>query len=129
MAHPIIMPNMSMFTSEGTITDWLKPEGARVEAGEPILVMTTDKAAYEIEAPAAGILHPIAALGVNMPVEAVLGYVLAPGEAPPEPADKPSNGKAMVSVSDTEFDSVDLTVKLARGLQAATQLRASPIAR
>jgi pyruvate/2-oxoglutarate dehydrogenase complex dihydrolipoamide acyltransferase (E2) component len=83
MPRPIMMPSLGMYTAEGTLTTWLRPDGAEVAAGEPIAEITTEKATYELEAPAAGRLHTVAAPGVTLPVQAVLGYVLAPGEAPP----------------------------------------------
>lgn len=84
MARPIVMPSMGMYTEEGVLTAWLRPAGARVEAGEPVVEITTEKAAFEVPAPAAGILHPAADVGTNLRVEALIGYILAEGElAPP----------------------------------------------
>jgi len=84
MACRIVMPSFGMYTVEGTVGRWLRPAGARVEAGEPVVELTTEKASYEVEAPAAGILHPVAAEGAPLTVEGLIGYVLAEGEAPPE---------------------------------------------
>jgi pyruvate dehydrogenase E2 component (dihydrolipoamide acetyltransferase) len=83
MPRPIVMPSMGMYTEEGVLTAWLRPGGARVEAGEPIVEITTEKATFEIPAPAAGILHPVAEVGTNLRVEALMGYILAEGEKTP----------------------------------------------
>lgn len=83
MAHPIVMPSLGMYTAEGTVTTWLRPSGAEVRSGEPILEVTTDKAAYEVPAPAGGVVHWVAELGATLPVQGLIGYVLAPGEEPP----------------------------------------------
>jgi pyruvate dehydrogenase E2 component (dihydrolipoamide acetyltransferase) len=83
VARPIVMPSMGMFTEEGVLTAWLRPSGARVEAGEPVAEITTEKASFEIPAPAAGLLHHVSAVGTNLRVEALMGYILAEGERAP----------------------------------------------
>ena len=86
MAKPVVMPSLGMYTEEGTLTAWLRPTGTRVEAGEAIAEITTEKVTLEIPSPASGILHHIGAIGVSLHVEAVLGYILADGEALPTTA-------------------------------------------
>lgn len=83
MPQAIVMPEMGMYMEEGVLTTWLRPEGTRVEAGEPILEITTEKVTFELPAPAAGILHRAAEVGASLPVQALLGYILAEGEAIP----------------------------------------------
>ena len=83
MARPIVMPSLGMYTTEGTLTEWLRPPGSPVKAGEPIITITTEKSTYEVEAPADGILHAVAEIGALIPDQGLLGYVLDPGEAPP----------------------------------------------
>ena len=58
-AIDVVMPQMGVSVSEGTITKWLKQEGEHVEADEPLLEISTDKVDAEIPAPAAGILAEI----------------------------------------------------------------------
>ena len=86
MPHPIVMPSMGMYTEEGVLSAWLRPPGVRVNIGEPILEITTEKVTFEVSSPAAGILHQVAEVGANLHVEALLGYVLAEGEALPTAA-------------------------------------------
>lgn len=90
MPHPIVMPSLGMYTAEGTVTSWLRPAGAEVRSGEAILEVTTDKAAYEIPAPADGVVHWVAELGATLPVQGLIGYVLALGEAQPPDVRQPS---------------------------------------
>jgi pyruvate dehydrogenase E2 component (dihydrolipoamide acetyltransferase) len=85
MARAIVMPSFGMYTAEGTLAQWLKPAGARVEAGEPIVEIETEKVMTEVTAPEGGILHHVARPGALLQVESLLGYVLAPGEQPPAP--------------------------------------------
>jgi pyruvate dehydrogenase E2 component (dihydrolipoyllysine-residue acetyltransferase) len=83
MAHAIVMPSVGMFTAEGTLTEWLKSPGERVSAGDPVAQVTTEKTTEELVAPANGILYPVAELGAALPIQALVGYILADGEAPP----------------------------------------------
>jgi len=80
------MPSLGMYTTEGTVTEWLRPPGSEVKAGEAVIQVTTEKAVYEIEAPEAGILHVAVAIGTVLPDQALIGHILAPGEAPPAAA-------------------------------------------
>jgi pyruvate/2-oxoglutarate dehydrogenase complex dihydrolipoamide acyltransferase (E2) component len=56
MAVPVRIPKLGTAMTEGSITEWLFSDGDRVEEGEPLYVMATDKTENEIEAPASGIL-------------------------------------------------------------------------
>lgn len=87
MAQAIVMPSFGMYTAEGTVAAWLKPSGAQVEAGEPVLEIETEKSMLEVMAPASGILHQVVLKGAQTQVESLVGYILAPGEsAPLEPS-------------------------------------------
>ena len=59
MAVSVTMPRLGESVSEGTVTRWLKKEGERVEADEPLLEVSTDKVDTEIPSPAAGVLKSI----------------------------------------------------------------------
>lgn len=69
----IILPKFGRM-QEATISNWLKNVGDRVNAGEPIFSIETDKASQEIEAEASGILSEIR---VNAGDVAKVGDVLA----------------------------------------------------
>lgn len=56
MAFEVKMPKLGTTMTEGTIVRWLKKEGERVEKGEPLLEIQTDKVNLEEEAPESGIL-------------------------------------------------------------------------
>jgi len=82
VATNVILPVLGMSQEKGTIVRWLKPEGAPVAAGEPLLEVETDKAVAEIEAPAGGILARIfAAEGEEVPVAQVIALILSKEEA------------------------------------------------
>jgi len=59
MAVSVTLPALGESVTEGTVTRWLKAEGERVEADEPLLEVSTDKVDTEIPAPAAGVLTAI----------------------------------------------------------------------
>src|SRR5712671_5548722 len=52
----LIMPKMGESVAEATILKWLKKEGDKIEADEPVLEIATDKVDSEIPSPAAGVL-------------------------------------------------------------------------
>ena len=66
MPAEIQMPNLGLSIAEGTIEKWLKKEGDRVEKGEIIVVLMTEKVTVEIPAEVSGklikILHPAGAV-------------------------------------------------------------------
>src|SRR5437868_4719614 len=59
MPVSVQMPQLGESVTEGTVTRWLKKEGERVEADEPLLEVSTDKVDTEIPSPSAGILVKI----------------------------------------------------------------------
>jgi len=59
MSVSVTMPRLGESVSEGTVTRWLKKEGERVEADEPLLEVSTDKVDTEIPAPASGVISSI----------------------------------------------------------------------
>jgi pyruvate dehydrogenase E2 component (dihydrolipoamide acetyltransferase) len=59
MSVTVSMPQLGESVTEGTVTRWLKKEGDRVEADEPLLEVSTDKVDTEIPSPVSGILRGI----------------------------------------------------------------------
>ena len=87
MATEVIMPKVDMVMETGTFVEWLKKEGEHVNKGEPLFVITTEKAAIELESPGDGILAGVTAKPDDViPVTEVMAYILAPGEALPTKA-------------------------------------------
>src|SRR5215216_2550920 len=54
MATPVKMPELGE-----SITGWIKQEGDRVEADEPLFEVSTDKVDTEVPSPVAGVLKTI----------------------------------------------------------------------
>lgn len=90
MATEVIMPRMSDTMEEGKILKWLKKVGDRIEVGDIIAEVETDKADMEMEALDDGFLTEIRAQeGESVPVGgviALLGEEAEVGVAPMPPA-------------------------------------------
>jgi pyruvate dehydrogenase E2 component (dihydrolipoamide acetyltransferase) len=93
-AVDVVMPQMGVSVSEGTITKWLKSEGEEIAADESLLEISTDKVDTEVPSPASGVIQQIlaqegetVAVGTKIAVIAPEGAPAeTPDEAPPEPA-------------------------------------------
>jgi 2-oxoglutarate dehydrogenase E2 component (dihydrolipoamide succinyltransferase) len=89
------MPKMGESVAEATILKWLKKEGDRIEADEPILEIATDKVDTEVPSPAAGILSKcLFAEGQVVKVGEVIAMISSDKE---ETAGSPNNGSAAPS--------------------------------
>src|SRR5947199_112073 len=87
MSVSVTMPRLGESVTEGTVTRWLKQEGERVDADEPLLEVSTDKVDTEIPSPAAGTLLEIkVGQDETAPVGADLAVIGAPGGAAEKPA-------------------------------------------
>src|SRR5687768_5260884 len=89
----VVMPQMGVSVSEGTITKWLKQEGEHIAQDEALLEISTDKVDTEVPSPAEGVVVQIHVqegqtvdVGTVLAVIAPEGAAPAPQEAPPEPA-------------------------------------------
>ncbi len=81
----VVMPQMGVSVSEGTITRWLKQPGDAVAMDEPLLEISTDKVDTEVPSPGEGIVAQLLVQeGQTVEVGTVLA-VIAPAGAP-EPA-------------------------------------------
>lgn len=87
MASEVILPRLGQGMESGTIVRWLKAEGDRVEKGEPLYELDTEKVTQEVEAEASGILLRIAVAEGEVPVGRTVAYIGEEGEQLPEPAE------------------------------------------
>ncbi|WP_062647581.1 2-oxoglutarate dehydrogenase, E2 component, dihydrolipoamide succinyltransferase [Streptomyces maremycinicus] len=101
MAVSVTLPALGESVTEGTVTRWLKAEGERVEADEPLLEVSTDKVDTEIPSPAAGILASIkVAEDETVEVGAELAVIDdGTGAAAPAPAAEPAPEPAAAAPS------------------------------
>lgn len=85
MATTVIMPKLGLTMTEGTIEKWLKQEGDRVEKGELLVEIITEKINFQYEAPASGILRKIFHHeGEVVPVATPIAIIAEESEVIPE---------------------------------------------
>ena len=74
MIHEIVMPQLGITMTEGSVLRWLKAAGDSIEKGEPLFIVQTDKVDMEVESPGKGF---VTALLVNEEVVVPVGTVIA----------------------------------------------------
>jgi 2-oxoglutarate dehydrogenase E2 component (dihydrolipoamide succinyltransferase) len=111
MSVSVSMPQLGESVTEGTVTRWLKKEGERVEADEPLLEVSTDKVDTEIPSPVSGILRGITvaedetvAVGAELAVIDETGDGAGPAaEAAPAQAPTPEAAPAQAPAAEPEY--------------------------
>src|SRR5216117_3656843 len=87
----VVMPQMGVSVSEGTITKWLKQEGEAVAADEPLLEISTDKVDTEVPSPGEGVIAEIlVAEGETVDVGTLLAVIAPAGSATVAPTAEPA---------------------------------------
>ena len=96
MATPYVMPKLAMAMNEGTVSEWLVNHGDKVETGQPLASVETEKVTYDVESPESGYFCIILQQGETVPSEDIIAYFCetpeevaemaasAPESAPPE---------------------------------------------
>src|SRR5512143_2697522 len=114
MATAVILPKVDMDQETGAISEWHVQDGEQVEQGKSILTIETNKVTFEVEAPAAGVLHILkSTVGEVLPIGTVIGQILQPGQA--MPAEAASSGSA-VQATPAEVAATPVAKKLAADL-------------
>ena len=75
MAIDYLLPKLAMSMNEGTINQWLVKQGDKIDKGQAILELETDKVVQEVESPAAGYFHIIAEEGETLKVNALIAKI------------------------------------------------------
>jgi pyruvate dehydrogenase E2 component (dihydrolipoamide acetyltransferase) len=100
MATEIKLPRLGQGMESGTIVKWLKSEGEKVEKGEPLYELDTDKVTQEVEADASGVLLKIAIAEGEVEVGKTIAVIGEEGEKV-EAEEEPS-GEAAQEVGEDE---------------------------
>ena len=145
MADEVKLPRLGQGMESGTIVKWLKAEGDKVEKGEPLYELDTDKVTQEVEAEASGVLLKItvaegeADVGTTIAVIGEQGEdVSAIGAAPtPQVADTaqeegspgPAQPERERAREVTAAGQVADTRQIEQGNGAGARIKASPLAR
>lgn len=91
MPIEITIPRVGWSMEEGNFAGWLKQNGERVSAGDALFSVESEKVTLDVESLDAGILYLPAdtpEIGAVVCVGQRIGFLLAPGEAEPEPSFK-----------------------------------------
>ncbi|PPJ27858.1 dihydrolipoamide acyltransferase [Nocardia nova] len=75
MAHELLIPQLGVTMTAGTITQWLVEDGEAVQEGDVLYTLATDKTETDIESPAAGTLIIVGEVEVEYPVGTVVGRI------------------------------------------------------
>jgi pyruvate/2-oxoglutarate dehydrogenase complex dihydrolipoamide acyltransferase (E2) component len=129
-AIDVVMPQMGVSVSEGTVTKWLKQEGEPVAADEALLEISTDKVDTEVPSPGEGILQQILVqegetveVGTKLAVIAPEGAEASGSEpqAPPEPATQAASDEAVSAASEGVGDVAPSSAGAAPSAPAPTE--------
>jgi pyruvate/2-oxoglutarate dehydrogenase complex dihydrolipoamide acyltransferase (E2) component len=75
MSNPIVIPQLGL-VEEIVLLEWLKADGDHVVAGEPIVLLETEKTQTEVEALHEGTLRIAVPAGPDvLPIDTILGYI------------------------------------------------------
>jgi pyruvate dehydrogenase E2 component (dihydrolipoamide acetyltransferase) len=134
VASEVKLPRLGQGMESGTIVKWLKSEGDRVEKGEPLYELDTDKVTQEVEADFSGVLLKIAVDEGEVPVGRTIAVIGEEGEEAPEiQAEEPEAASATdeppEAPSPQQEDGRPAEVEQPATLQAGGRVKASPLAR
>jgi len=116
------LPRMDPEMKEGTLVQWLKKEGERVEKGEPLFTVETEKVTFEVEAQESGLLRRILVPeGQTVPIGQVVGLISSADEEIPSELAAP-----MVEKPEVE---VEAAVEVEKPQVEALHIRISPVAK
>ncbi len=101
MATEVKLPRLGQGMESGTIVKWLKSEGDKVEKGEALYELDTDKVTQEVEAETSGVLLKIAISSGEVEVGKTIAVIGEQGEkVDAEPEEPAGNGSAAQEVAD-----------------------------
>lgn len=144
MPSEVILPRVDMGMETGKVSQWFVEEGARVQKGQAIFEIETDKAAMEIEAPVSGIIREmVSGEGAEVPVGSVVARIYSENEAyeapsrpaavqaaPGAPIDIPTAADAFAEpVSQAPVSPAPVVTTVHSSDAVENNVRATPLAR
>lgn len=122
--YQVVMPKLGLIMTEAQLIEWCVQDGEKIEKGETLFTMESEKSALEIESPASGYVHQIAKAGEIVPINTAVAVIsAAAGES--LPSAQPEETASVVSAQ--SIPAVGSTRAAHVGSQAG--LRATPMAR
>ena len=137
MPVEVILPKVDMDMETGVMIEWKVVDGARVQQGDILFDIETNKSVMEVEAPGSGIIRQLTPItGEPMAVGTSVAWIYDDNEVEPKPPTAPS--QSSVPAVETAHSTADLTA--ARPVAAApsptppasaarSEVRATPAAR
>src|SRR5262245_14732847 len=134
MKVPVVMPQLGLTMTEGSVAKWLKEPGEHVAKGEMLFVVSTEKADMEVESLVAGELTQIVVEpGQEVAVGTVIAYIEHAGSvdavAPTQPATPSNQPGATTSAKPETSSSVSREERIGSTSTPGEGLPASPRAR
>ncbi|HJN59394.1 MAG TPA: dihydrolipoamide acetyltransferase family protein [Dehalococcoidia bacterium] len=132
MITKITMPSMGADMTEGTIVKWLKQEDEKIEKGDKLAEIETDKTVVEMEAYGAGYLRKIVIPeGEKVPVGTVIGFMGEMDDEIPEIKGNPVGQTETVQESSPQPSSLENNSSNSKPTipDSSGRVKASPIAR
>ena len=127
MIAKVKMPKLTENDEEQTITAWFKKEGEGIRKGEPLVELTTSKAACELESPRSGLVRAILAeVKSSLPIGYVIALIGEAGDALPDVS--ASNRKLMEHRRARQVPVAPVKAAGSSGAEAGS-IRATPAAR
>jgi pyruvate dehydrogenase E2 component (dihydrolipoamide acetyltransferase) len=137
MSSQVTLPRLGQGMESGTIVRWLKSEGDRVEKGEPLYELDTEKVTQEVEADASGVLLRILAKeGEEIDVGKAVAVIGEEGEEVAEAEPEPEAEVEPEAVSESEDgrpEEVETPAtpepQVPESIEDGGRVKASPLAR
>ena len=129
MPSEIYLVKVGMTMEEGTVEEWYVADGARVEPGEMLYRLETEKVNLDVDAETAGTVKHLADAGTTCKPGDVVGFIYADDETIPDvlPTPKPKLDIAVASESSANDNPAKPAA--ARPSRARGRIAASPVAR
>ncbi|MCX7976061.1 MAG: 2-oxo acid dehydrogenase subunit E2 [Bellilinea sp.] len=133
MAEIIAMPKLGFDMAEGTLVRWVVGEGEKIEKGQVLAEIETDKATVEVESSAEGIVYRhLVKAGDIVPVGTPIAVIAAPGEEVKElPGEPPAEQAKAAAEQPQPAQQAEISAGEATALpsEGDSRTKASPLAR
>ena len=130
MAANITIPKLGMTMREATLVEWKVREGARVEKGDIVLLIETEKVSWKVEASAPGFVHVLVQEGIKAPVGMVVGLIGETKEEFEKLSKEPTKGALALHMKETPavLGSETMLTEAVKA-EEGKRVRISPVAR
>jgi len=75
--YEVIMPQLGANDTVATVVEWKVQPGQHIVKGQTLAIVETSKATFDVECEENGFFYPLAEVGVELPVQQVIGLILS----------------------------------------------------